>query len=91
MDVDDKIWASRLAAGVAYGVVVFILLYFMDPIRATAVAWSFSPMVYYATIVYVYLKYRPARKWHLYVTGLLEFYASWLATVFVLYDLLKPG
>ncbi|ADV64516.1 hypothetical protein [Desulfurococcus mucosus] len=91
MDIEDKIWLSRLVTGIVYGVVTYILVLLMGPVEASAITWGLSPMVYYATVMYVAVKYRPVKRMHLYLRGLLSFYTAWLSTVFILYDLTHPS
>ncbi|AFL66039.1 hypothetical protein Desfe_0126 [Desulfurococcus amylolyticus DSM 16532] len=93
MNTEDSIWLIRLASGVVYGIITFILLYFMGPLQTSVVTWSLSPIVYYTTIIFVAVRYRPTKRIHLYLRGLLSFYTAWLSTVFILYDLIpvKPS
>jgi len=86
MNVEDRIWLTRLLTGVIYGFATYILVYFAGSFQASLITWSLSPIVYYITIIYVAVKYRPLKRMHLYLRGLLSFYTAWLATVFILYD-----
>ncbi|MEM1628114.1 MAG: hypothetical protein QXP02_03675 [Desulfurococcaceae archaeon] len=89
LDIEDRIILTRLLTGLIYGVSVFVLTYFLPPIIVSSIAWSGSILVYYATILYVLFRYRPTKRFHLYLRGLMTFYATWLITSYILYDVFK--
>lgn len=89
MSLEDKIVFFRFKVGLVYGVLVFISSLFIVPERLTPFAWSTSILAYYVTIIYIAIKYRPLSRFQLYLRGLATFYATWILTVIVLFELVK--
>jgi hypothetical protein len=89
LGLEDRIVFLRFLTGLVYGVAVFTASRFVHPVRLTPYAWSASVMVYYFTVLYVLAKYRPTSRFHLYLRGLATFYATWILTVIVLFELTK--
>lgn len=89
LDVEDRIVLLRLLTGLAYGVVVFAATLFVNPVAASPYVWATSVLVYYATVIYVALKYRVSSRFQLYLRGLATFYAAWLLTAMILHDIFR--
>lgn len=84
--LEDRIVLLRFVVGVVFGLAVFIASYFVPPITLSQAAWSSSILVYYATVVYVELKYRPTSRFQKYIRGLATFYGAWLLVAILLYE-----
>jgi hypothetical protein len=89
LSVEDRIVLFRFLVGVLYGLIVYLASLFTQPIKLTPIAWSASVMAYYTTVIYVAVKYKPTSKFQLYLRGLATFYATWILTVIILFELSK--
>lgn len=89
MTLEDKIVFFRFKAGLIYGIFVFISSLFITPQTLNPYAWATSILAYHATIIYVAVKYRPLTRFQLYLRGLATFYATWILTVIILFELVK--
>lgn len=85
---EDKIVLFRFTVGAVYGLVVLALSTIVDRVELSIYSWSVSVLIYYVTIAYIALKYKPDSRFQLYIRGLGTFYATWLLTSIVLYEVL---
>jgi len=89
MSLEDKIVFFRFLVGFIYGILVYIASLFTTPAKLTPIAWSISVMTYYITVIYVVIKYKPTSRFQIYLRGLGTFYATWILTVIILFELSK--
>lgn len=87
LSVEDKIVLCRFIAGLVYGLIIYILLYYFHPLYLNPYAWAFSVIAYYFTVLYVLFKYAPGSRFQLYLRGLATFYGTWILLVIILYEL----
>lgn len=87
---EDKIVLFRFTIGVVYGVLVFVLSLFIDPLTLSPYIWGASVLVYYFTLIYVAYKYRPTSRFQLYIRGLATYYAAWLLVSILLKNMFCP-
>ncbi|MEM0218599.1 MAG: hypothetical protein QW425_03630 [Desulfurococcaceae archaeon] len=86
LSVEDKIVMIRFTTGLVFGLSVFLLSFFVNPITLSTNSWLASVLVYYSTVIYVAVKYRPLSRFQLYFRGLGTFYATWLLTAILLHE-----
>lgn len=84
LTIEDRIVLTRFIVGLVFGVSVFIASFFVNPLVLSIHAWTASVIVYYITVIYIALKYRPTSKFQLYLRGFGTFYATWLLTAILL-------
>lgn len=87
LSTEDRIVLVRGIIGLVYGIAVFLASRFADHATLSIYAWSVSVLVYYMTIGYVAIRYKPTSKFQLYIRGLGTFYATWLLTSIILHEL----
>ena len=89
MTLEDKIVFFRFLVGLVYGVAVYLASLLIHPARLTPYAWSTSVMVYYATVIYVALKYKPTSRFQLYLRGLATFYTTWILATIIVFEIVR--
>lgn len=89
LSTEDKIVLFRFAVGVFFGLVVLFLSLFLKPDVLTLIAFGTSVLVYFLTVLYVNMKYKPLSRFQIYLRGLATFYSAWLLTAILLHEVLK--
>jgi hypothetical protein len=87
--LDDEIVKFRALLGVIFGFLAYIVyragLVLLIDVSATI--WFIAGVVYVASGFYVQAKYRLTGIFHVFIRGIVTYYALWIIVFLVLYDL----